>query len=217
MLLLSAVMLQEPYTVVRLFFLEKLFLGSVFVFLCVIGVSFCVRPNWFKARVMKKDTTRTRQDHEVRRCFIGHHPDCPVFNHHRITVGKKTWCVGCIGLLVGCLLSSGLMILYVLGLSFVDASMYPVLFFFGILCIIFVYAELFIGRRWRLVHITLNSMLVLGFFLITISITEYTGDVIDGFFTIVLCMLWLDTRIMLSKWRHSLLCSSCPEPCKTYS
>ncbi len=216
-LLLSAIMLQASRSIVRLSFVERVFLGSIFVFLCSIGVSLCVRPNWMTRKVLKKDTMRVNQGHEVIRCFIGHHPDCSVFDHHRITFGKKTWCAGCIGLLIGCLLSSGLMILYVLWNLILAASMYSVLFFFGILCIILVYAELFIGSRWRLIHILLNSMLIVGFFFITISIGEQTGDVVDGFFTIVLCLLWLDTRIILSKWRHSLLCNNCPESCKTYS
>lgn len=217
MVLLSAVILQAPVAGTRLSFFEKLFVGSVFVFLCFIGASLCLRPQWIKEIVLKKDTARTNQGREVTRCFIGHHPDCPVFDHHRITFRKKTWCAGCVGLLFGCLLSSGLMILYVLWNPVVAASMYQILFFFGILCVILVYAELFIGSRWRLMHVVVNSILVLGFFFITISIGEQTGDVIDGFFTIVLCMLWLDTRIMVSKWRHSRLCSCCPEPCKTYA
>lgn len=217
MVLLAAVMLQAPVAGTRLSFFEKLFVGSVFVFLCFIGASLCLRPQWIKEIVLKKDTARTNQGHEVTRCFIGHHPDCPVFDHHRIMFREKTWCAGCIGLLFGCLLSSGLMILYVLWNPVLAASVYSILFFVGMLWIILVYVELFIGSRWRLVHIVLNSMLILSFFFITMSIGEHTGDVFDGFFTIVLCMLWLDTRIMVSKRRHSLLCSSCPEPCKTYA
>lgn len=216
-LLLSALMLQAPGTSGRLSFGERVFLGSIFVFLCTIGVSLCVRPNWMKRKVSQQDTVRANQGHDMRRCFIGHHPDCSVFDHHRITLGKKTWCAGCIGLLIGCLLSSGLMILYMFWVPVYAESVYPVLFFGGVLCIILVYAELFIGSRWPLMHIVLNSMLIVGFFFITISIAEHMGDVVDGFFTIVLCILWLDTRIMVSKWRHSLLCSSCPEPCKTFS
>ena len=216
-LLLSAVVLQAPVATAKLSFFEKIFLGSIFLCLCLLGVSLCLRPNWIKTLALKKDNARTNQGNEVTRCFIGHHPDCSVFDYHRIVFNKKTWCAGCIGLLFGCLLSSGLMILYVLGFPPVALMGYRLLFFVGMFCIIFVYAELLTGSRSRIVHIIANSTLVLSFLFITVSIGELTGNVIDGFFTILLCVLWLDTRILLSKWRHSLLCSNCSKACKTYS
>ncbi len=217
MVLLSAVVLTSSSSAPMLSFFEKLLLGSIFVFLCIIGASLCLRPNWMKAVVLKKNTVHTNQEYQKIRCFIGHHPDCSVFDHHRIVFGKKTWCAGCAGLLLGCVLSSALMVLYVFWFPLLDALVYRVLFFFGMLCIILVYAELLIGSHSRFTHVITNSMLVLSFLFITICIAELSGDVIDGFFTIVFCILWLDSRILLSKWRHNRLCSTCPETCKTYS
>lgn len=53
-------------------------------------------------------------------------------------------------------------------------------------------------------------------FLITISIGEITGNMVYGIFSVLLCFLWLDTRIRLSKWNHHRTCTFCPETCKYY-
>lgn len=214
--LLSAVVWYAPNTPVALSLFEKRLVGSVFLFLCVLGISFCIRPGWLKKVLKKHTTTQTPQEMVLKRTRIGHHPDCVVFNHHRISIKQKSWCAGCVGLLIGCLLSGGLMILYLLDFFTFNGSLSRVLFFSGLVALFVVYIEILLGSRAAVIHIILNSMLIVGFFLITIGVMQLTAEVINGFFSLLLCILWLDTRIVFSSWRHSQLCSICPEACKTY-
>jgi hypothetical protein len=128
----------------------------------------------------------------------------------------KTWCAGCLGLLIGCLLSIILMILYVVVPFQQPPAISRLLFFLGLLVIAFVYLEIILGSRHSIIHVLSNGMLILSFFIITASIVELSGKVEYGLYTILLCILWLDTRIQLSRWHHRRLCSSCPELCKIY-
>jgi uncharacterized membrane protein len=195
---------------------DKIVVASMFIFLCVLGISFSLRPNWLKAMKLKNNATDSNKPHDLKRCFLGHHPDCSFFDTHRIRFAKKTWCAGCFGLLIGCLVTMILMIIYV-AISYQQPSaLSRLLFFFGLLLIVLVYVELFLGSPSPTIHIIFNSLLIVGFFCITIGIIELSGNGIYGFFTILICILWLETRIQLSGWRHSLLCKGCTETCKMY-
>jgi hypothetical protein len=90
------------------------------------------------------------------------------------------------------------------------------IFALGLILLPFVYAEIICPKRYASTHTILNIVLVFGFFCLTISILEITGDLIYGILTIILCFLWLDTRIQLSNWNHIRMCNSCPESCKMY-
>ncbi len=195
---------------------EKLVVACFFSLLCAFGVLFALRPNWLKATLSKKNTTEKNKTNEIKQRFRGHHPDCFVFEHHRLICGKKTWCAGCFGLLIGCILSIILMLLYVvvpLRLSLLAARLW---FIFGLFVIIIVFAESILPRRYAGTHVMVNAMFIVSFFLITVSVVELSGDVIYGFYAMILCVLWLDTRIHLSKWHHSHLCIRCPQSCKIY-
>ena len=196
--------------------LEKIFVAGVFIIICVFGVSFCLRPNWVRPFISKKDNTEKNNSEALKRLFRGHHPDCKTFENHRMISLNKTWCAGCLGLLIGCLLSIFLMILYVVVPFQQPSTISRLLFFLGLLVIVFVYLEIIRGSRHSIIHVLPNGMLVLSFFFITISIVELSGKVVYGLFTILLCILWLDTRIQLSRWHHRRVCSSCPESCKIY-
>ncbi|MCJ7697938.1 MAG: hypothetical protein MUO73_06380 [Thermoplasmata archaeon] len=195
---------------------EKIFVAGVFILSCIFGISFTLRPNWVRPFIFKKNDTIKNHTNALKRSFRGHHPDCKIFENHTIIHQNKTWCAGCLGLLIGCLLSIILMILYVL-VPFQQLPIIPrLLLFLGLLVIALVYLEIILGSRHSIIHILSNGMLVLSFFFITTSIVELSGKSVYGFFTILLCILWLDTRIQLSRWHHRRLCSSCLQPCKIY-
>jgi len=205
-----------PAPVYTLTVLEKMVVAGVFIIICVFGVSFSLRPNWVRPFISKKENTVKNHTDALQRSFRGHHPDCETFENHRITFQKKIWCAGCLGLLIGCLLSIVLMILYVVVPFQQPPTISRLLFFLGLLFIVFVYLEIIRGSRHSIIHVLSNALLVLSFFFITTSIVELSEKVVYGLFTILLCILWLDTRIQLSRWHHSRLCSSCLQSCKIY-
>jgi hypothetical protein len=193
---------------------EKIAVAGIFIASCVVGISFSLHPNWVRKLYSKKDNTVKNHSEALQRSFHGHHPDCKTFENHRMIYRNKTWCTGCLGLLIGCLLSIILMILYIVVPFKQPPTISRLLFFLGLLVIALVYLEIIKGSRLSIIHVLSNAMFVLSFFFITISILELSGKVMYGLFSILLCILWLDTRIQLSRWQHRRLCSSCPEPCK---
>ncbi len=195
--------------------LEKMVVAGVFIVICVFGLSFSLRPNWVRLFISKKENTVKNHSEALQRSFRGHHPDCKTFENHRVISLNKTWCAGCLGLLIGCLLSIILMTLFVV-VPYPPPTISRLLLFFGLFVIALVYLEIIKGSRHSIIHVLSNGILVLSFFFITTSIVELSGKVEYGLYTILLCILWLDTRIQLSRWHHTRFCSSCPEPCKIY-
>jgi len=214
--LLVVFVFMTPVPTCTMVVLEKIFVAGIFILSCVFGISFSLRPNWVRPFISKKDDTVKNHTDALQRSFRGHHPDCKTFEKHRMIYLDKTWCAGCLGLLIGCLLSIILMILYVVVPFQQPPIIARLLLFFGLLIIGLVYLEIIIGSRHSIIHVLSNGMLVLSFFFITTSIVELSGKVVYGFFTILLCILWLDTRIQLTRWQHRRLCSSCLQSCKIY-
>ena len=214
--LLVVFVLMTPAPTHTLVLLEKMIVAGVFIIICVFGLSFSLRPNWVRPFISKKENTEKNHSEALQRSFRGHHPDCKTFENHRMIYQNKTWCAGCLGLLIGCLLSIILMILYVVVPFQQPPAISRLLLFLGLLVMALVYLEIILGSRHSIIHVLSNGMLILSFFFITTSIVELSGKVVYGLFTILLCILWLDSRIQLSRWHHRRLCSSCPEPCKIY-
>ncbi|HWR27117.1 MAG TPA: hypothetical protein VN377_01635 [Candidatus Thermoplasmatota archaeon] len=196
---------------------EKIGIASVFILCCVIGISFTVRPNWtrryfHKVKNEEKDTQSLRQ-----RFFRGHHPDCLAFQNHTIYWRKKTWCAGCLGLFIGLCASIILMILY-LRTDFQPTRMISLaLLLIGLFILAVVYIEILHRSKRATVHVFINSLLPLSFLSITIAVGGATREFIYCLFSILLCFLWLDTRVQLSKSHHRSLCRNCVESCKMFT
>lgn len=195
-------------------FTENIVVVIAFVASCILGIPLTLRPNWLRNH--RRRGTQNIGDLRTgsNRLFSGHHPDCPAFRSHTIQENGRTWCAGCLGICIGLLLGAGLMIAYALSPFPLTPSL-PWLIV-GLLIIAVAYAEMFLRRRQPLLHIAINSLLGLGFALIVIVTLEHTGQGIYGLFALLLCFLWMDTRIQFSHWRHHQLCVACNEPCKIY-
>jgi hypothetical protein len=197
--------------------LSKTTIAGVFIFCGIGGISLTLRPNWIRQHIIRNQTRKNRASNQGTRSFRGHHPDCPTFQAHTVQWRKTVWCAGCLGLLIGFCASILLMILYIT-MDFHLTPMVASLFLcLGFLILIGVFLEAFHQRRHAMVHLLSNSLLPLSFALLTITVENHTGEFVYGFFTIVLCFLWLDTRVYLSKRNHSRLCAACPESCKMYA
>jgi len=195
--------------------MDKLILSGAFFTSCILGISLAIYPNWWR-KGKKNDNLSHLPTKKTGVPFYGHHPDCPMFKDHVINIKNKARCAGCLGLLIGALISILLMIFYlVFPLNFLEIVYYA-LILFGFLIIIFIYFEIISKKRNAFFHIGLNILLVFGFFIITISVFEITKEIIYGLLTVILCFLWLDTRIHISKYQHSRICTSCKQSCKSF-
>ncbi len=197
--------------------LEKGGIAGVFITCAFFGISFTLRPNWIYRKFLKKKSKEVvKGADEIKRPFQGHHPDCSTFQTHTIRWRDTVVCTGCLGLFIGFVASILFMLMY-LTIDIQFPKIVSFLILTAGLCILgVIFLENLLMRKHLLFHVLSNSALPICFFLITISTTELTGEFVDGFFTIVLCFLWIDTRIRLSKWRHGLSCTHCPNTCKMY-
>ena len=196
---------------------NMLLLGGVFIISCLFGISLAVHPGWFKrSKISHIPNTKEKQAQQNNRRRRGHHPDCTQFQAHTITIKNKTICSGCLGLSIGSILSIFLMIIYMFTSSILISPLFYYLLILGFIIIGLVYIEILLPTRYTIIHIVSNGSLIIGFLLITISIVEITNNIIYGLLSIVLSFLWLNTRIQLSTYRHSLICYNCDNNCKMY-
>ena len=196
---------------------DKLFVGGVFITSCLFGISLAIYPGWFKRFTkQEKQSPNKKQTQKAARKRKGHHPDCDQFQNHTIRIDNKILCAGCLGLSIGAILSIFLMILYIVIGGELSFTTFYFFMFLGLILIGLVYIEIMLPIRHAIIHVLSNVFLVVSFLLIVVCIFEITGNKIYGAVSILLSFLWLDTRIQLSYWQHSLICNNCTEQCKMY-
>ena len=196
---------------------DKLFIGGLFIGSCLFGISIAQYPGWYKKWIhQKKHNLNKQQINKTTRRRRGHHPDCDAFRYHTLQTQKKIVCAGCFGLSLGSILSISAMVLYITIENNMPSTIFYLFLFIGIIIIDLIFIETFLSIKNTMVHIIANVLLVISFLLICISILEITGNPLFVALGILFSILWLDTRIHLSNWRHTLICKNCGENCKMY-
>lgn len=194
---------------------NRLILGCLFVIICIFGISLAFFPRWYKRTMrIKGDSKGLKGNNKTKRKRKGHHPDCKEFKNHIIITKNKTICAGCLGLAIGSMISIVLLIVYVFLGSF--SFNFMIFVVFGLIIVFLVYFEIFSPLKNAIVHMAFNALLVIGFLLITIGVFEITGNIIFSIIAIILSFLFLVTRIQISVYNHSSICSKCKEKCKMY-
>jgi len=195
----------------------KLLIGAIFIASCIFGITFAIFPNWFKQVARHQYlNTKIQSSQENERKFLGHHPDCEVFRNHRIEINNNYLCAGCFGLFLGALISIILMIVYIGVVQDLTSGIAFGFIVVGYATISLAYLEIMLTRRKVVLHIVSNASIMIAFLLIVIGMLEVTGNEIAGLLSIFFSFLWIDTRIRISKWSHSIDCANCSEICKIY-
>jgi hypothetical protein len=215
-ILIFIMVLVKPITPNTITFIDKIFVAVAFFTSCIFGISIAIYPNWWRKNKHITNYTSNLQIAKTSRSFQGHHPDCIRFKNHTIAIRNKTRCAGCFGLIIGSIISIFLLIIYLLITPSQHLIIWYYIFFLGLLIIPFIYIEIIFSKRHRIVHVMSNSIFIFGFFCLTISVFEITGNFFYSILTIIFCFLWLDTRIQLSKQQHSKICGFCKQTCKSY-
>lgn len=192
----------------------KLLIGGPFIASCLFGISMAYKPGWYKRRGARESIASG--DGGTRRGMSGHHPDCAPFEKHRVRFGGDSVCAGCLGIIIGSVLAIALMLAYVFAFQGSLKGPAQLLVAIGSAVIMLAYLEVAYQRRIVALHIAMSAAFIVGFFLVTVGITEATGSPIVGLLGVLFGFLWMNTRINLSNWRHAMLCGKCPEPCKSY-
>jgi hypothetical protein len=176
-----------------------------------------VRPNWIHR--LGKDPSSTNQKSPEQSVLIrreGHHPTCKNFESHTITIGDKKHCAGCTGLALGAVIAILLMSIYILMPLEMNANVTELFLTTGFIIIGLIFLKIMTMPKRTSTHIISNAGLPLGFFFVVIGAFQLTGDVISGLIAVIISFLWLDTRIQISNWRHSIICKICKKSCKVY-
>jgi hypothetical protein len=191
----------------------KLLVGVPFILSCLLGIVLSFRPGLLRGFGGRKGSGVDEQRGEV--TVRGHHPDCGKFERHAMLIGERAVCTGCLGLALGSIAAMVMMLIYLVGSW--EAS-YPALVIIMITGLSLVVLGLLetAFTAGQTVHMLMNSLLVIGFFLVVVSVYQSTGSPLYGMVAIVISFLWLETRIQISNWRHVEICDECPERCKAF-
>jgi hypothetical protein len=198
---------------------EAYLVGALFIGACAFGISVAVRPNWTDGLLPRRRAEGEGRNEGHAAPAVprrGHHPACEPFSGHTLTFGSKVVCAGCLGILVGCIISISLMAVVILMASDWGPSMRTDLISGGVLMVLLGLVEAWVpsDRPWR--HLGANVVFMTGCLAVTAGVLLSTGDWSYSVLAIVICFLWLETRISISQYHHSETCRDCPEGCKAY-
>jgi len=145
----------------------------------------------------------------------GHHPKCLGFSNHEFQIGKKTYCAGCIGLLIGASISLVTVSTYFISQVQLDKEAIPLIGFGFITVLVGLLTPIFIDGR-SVIRLTTNAFLILGMSSILVGADALLHNIQIDLYLIALDMLWLTTRISLSQLNHERICANCTQECVPY-
>jgi hypothetical protein len=196
--------------------------GFIFALICILGIiavffpSECSRIFHEKQNKKSSDTAiRTSEKVEKSSRIFGlvlthgHHPECEYFLHHEFRVGKKTFCVACMGLLFGALASIlGTVLHFFFGWTVGESCLLWIVF--GILGVALGLLQyICFDVCWRLIRFCANAFFIFGMFLLLTGIDEIAQSLLLNLLLITFCVFWLSTRILLSKRIHERIYQTC--------
>ena len=195
---------------------RKPLVGSLFASICILGIIAIFLPGQCSevshARKKRKEKDSDLEPSTSRSASVssaGHHADCGEFSSHTIRIGKRVLCAACTGLLFGSLVSIAGTALYFFG-GWQSGHVGILAVLIGQIGIILGLAQFKFAGYTRLV---LNAFYVLSAFLTLFGIDEHSGNLFFDLYTICITIFWILTRILISQWDHSKICSRCQLPC----
>ena len=142
----------------------------------------------------------------------GHHPKCESFSDHELQVGKRTFCAGCTGLLIGALISLVTVSAYFLSQVQLDNVAIPLIGFGFITVPVGLLTPILLARR-STTRFGLNALFILGMSSILVGADTLLHNIQIDLYLIALDILWLATRISLSQLNHERICADCTQKC----
>jgi len=204
--------------------LDRSVVAAAFALACMVGLSMALSPNWI-GRVFRQAPhgpppaavgLAEDDDGMPRRARVGHHPDCERFDGHRLRSGEGALCAGCTGLAAGSIAGIGLSIALALVPFGPDDAWARALLYGGIALVLADLVTDLVPGRPAAAHATLDAFMVVGAFMAALGTLWSTRSLGYGLLAVLVSVMWVDTRVTLSAWRHVDTCGRCPEACKAY-
>jgi hypothetical protein len=194
-------------------FWRKPFIGLVFITICVGGSIAAILPR----KCLVTESTHAAQTvsassvrNEFSAVLKGHHPACGRFSAHTIQFRGVSRCAACTGLLVGGAVGIVVAIAYFsIGFGFGQLTVPVVLL--GQLAVAIGFVQ-FKFKSW--VRLGANVLFVLGSTLTLTGLDELAGSLFVDLYLIGMIMFWIMTRMLISQWDHSKICSACGFSCR---
>jgi len=196
---------------------QKLLIFSLFLLICFLGTiaglypSKCFKAGKFKQK-MDYNSKSENKCQEIK--FKGHHPICKNYRTHTFNFKGKTYCAGCSGMVTGATISIVSTIIYVFYGSIKDYN--SIIFITGIiLSLTALYLPLIINFKKNIYKFLINVFFVLGALFSLIGINSINSSLSIQLYFIVLILIWIVTRILISRETHQKICDECLlESCK---
>lgn len=187
---------------------RKTLIYSIFSLICFFGIIAALFPKQCSKKFHFKKEAGVSQNFYAN--FKGHHPTCKEFSAHVIKLNNHVLCAACSGMILGALVALSGMAFYLSGLWRIENIGKP-LIFVGVAGVTLGFFQL----KFRgLARSILNATFVFGAFLILVGFDALTQNLFLDLFLILLIILWLFTRIELSRWDHLKTCRKCKLPCE---
>lgn len=138
----------------------------------------------------------------------GHHADCGRYAPHVLMMGGKIYCASCLGLLLGGLITLIVTTPYFLDYWQIEGD--AAIVYLGALGVALGLLQFHLFRdRGALTRLLLNSFFVIGASLVLVGIDALVRSLTMDLYLILSIVLWIFTRISLSKWDHWRTCHVC--------
>ena len=83
---------------------QRQIIGLIFASICSLGIIAGISPKRCSQRIHSRIPKKEQINLKVER-IKGHHPACENFSNHVVKFGKRTYCIGCIGMVTGAIIS----------------------------------------------------------------------------------------------------------------
>jgi len=205
--------LSAPVSVVTSW--RKPLIGSIFASICVLGISATIYPRWCSRAFRIKRGEVFEREHGVDRSAVdgaqhvmrGHHADCGHYTSHVIRMGKIS-CASCTGLFLGGLTTLTITIPYFLDYWQIEGN--AAIVYLGVFGVALGLLQFHLFKsRGGFTRLFLNSFFVIGAALILVGIDALIGSLTIDLYLNLSVVLWIITRISLSKWDHWRICHTC--------
>jgi len=191
---------------------RKPFAGSAFAAVCILGILAALFPSTcsgFFVVGAKQKRLGLQVSHAASSNLRGHHPKCIPYSGHVFALGERTFCATCSGLFLGALFALVGDAAYFFG-NWQIGQNAALAVAVGVVGVALGLAQSSLPILQRgVTRLFTGVFFVAGAFLILLGIEELTHSVSLELFVVALSVLWLVTKISLSKWDHERICERC--------
>ena len=214
--ILVAYLILYPNNLGTKFVLHDFLIASTFIAVCLFGAIASVYPKTCGKIFSWKLIKTTNNLHSTKSNFKSHHYPCKSFLNHILKVGKNYSCATCTGLLIGAIFGITGTIVYFYGNFQINGILFLVAF--GIICLSFgLFQSLIPKMEGPLPRLFAGILLVLGSYIMLISLDAAGSSTFISLFFIVISIFWVYTKIHLSQREHRKICLNCSKKLCNFS